>query len=267
MALDDNIVGRRSAARPSSASLKGDVGRSKDEFRCQKPIADGFSLDARVALDERVAEQWLALRYKWDLQVLRGYRPVTPNHSGAYRLRNPRRLLVQRRPHIEALHIGEWSRFGNSVRQMLNAFFLAEELGAHTIGFPRPHLLFAGESAGDIHLTWDACELDYSVPCLVGNFFHLNAFRLSLSSSQTARLCSSLIRPLVRAEMRKPDPRVREDDLVLHFRSGDAFAGPEFPRNHGQPPLSYYLLAVERERTHARLDGVRGPRESLHQCH
>ena len=144
MALDDNIVegeARLDRAQRAFAKLKGDVGRSKDKSRCQKPIADGFSLDARVALDERVAEQWLALRYRWDLQVLRGYRPVTPNHSGAYRLRNPRRLLVQRRPHIEALHIGEWSRFGNSVRQLLNAFFLAEELGAHTIGFPRPHLL------------------------------------------------------------------------------------------------------------------------------
>jgi hypothetical protein len=40
---------------------------------------------------------------------------------------------------------------------------------------------------------------------------------------------------------------VREDDLVLHFRSGDAFEGPAFPRNHGQPPVSYYLSAVARE--------------------
>ncbi len=44
----------------------------------------------------------------------------------------------------------------------------------------------------------------------------------------------------------QPDPRVGPDDLVLHFRSGDIFQHPV--AHYGQPPLSYYLAAIEREK-------------------
>ena len=41
---------------------------------------------------------------------------------------------------------------------------------------------------------------------------------------------------------------MRRDDLVLHFRAGDIFRQTRPPhRGYGQPPLSYYLAAVERE--------------------
>src|SRR4029079_9856371 len=83
--------------------------------------------------------------------------------------------------------------------------------------------------------------------CLLGNFFQLKAFRQSPTPQETARIVSESIPPLVLNEIQEPDRRVEDDDLVLHFRSGDAFAGPVVPRNHGQPPLSYYLSAVERE--------------------
>jgi hypothetical protein len=238
---------RLDKAQRAAARLKSDIAAPNGNSRHRKPRKDGFCRVGRAELSERLAEQWLALWYGWDLEVFRGYKPITPHHSGAYHIRNPRRVLLQIRPKIEALHLTDWFRFGNSIRQLLNAFHMAETLGVHTIGFSRPHPFFAGQSAGEIDLDWNARELDYSGPCLVGNFFHLNAFRRGLTASRTARLSSELIRPLLTEEIRKPDPRVREDDLVLHFRSGDAFAGPTFPRNHGQPPVSYYLSAIERE--------------------
>jgi len=40
---------------------------------------------------------------------------------------------------------------------------------------------------------------------------------------------------------------LREDDLVIHFRAGDIFVGQDVHPIYGQPPLSYYLSAVERE--------------------
>ena len=67
-----------------------------------------------------------------------------------------------------------------------------------------------------------------------------------MSAADEARIFRDYIRPLVRPEFRIPDMRVRPDDLILHFRAGDVFTG-KVHSNYGQPPLSYYLAAVERE--------------------
>ena len=85
-----------------------------------------------------------------------------------------------------------------------------------------------------------------SAATLLGRFFKLKEFDLSLSAADEARIFRDYIRPLVRPEFRIPDMRVRPDDLILHFRAGDVFTG-KVHSNYGQPPLSYYLAAVERE--------------------
>lgn len=250
--LDELTAAREEVAKQERtvAKLKKDIAKleGRRASKRRKRIPDGFSLKGQISLTERLAERWLALYYGWDLDVFRGYRPVTPNHSGAYRIRNAQPLLYEIRPKIEALHVGPWGRFGNSIRQVLNALYMAEALGVQTVCFTQPHSFLTGQHAGGLRLLWNADGVPCSRPCLVGSFFHLNAFNRKPTPSETARIFSELIRPLVRGEVREPDPRVRDDDLVLHFRSGDAFAGPEYPRNHGQPPLSYYLAAVERER-------------------
>jgi hypothetical protein len=198
-------------------------------------------------LSEQLAERWLALNHNWDLNVFRGSSSAMLGDKAAYRIKNFRPLLYQIRPKIDVLQVDMWSRFGNSVMQLFNAFYMAKRLGAQTVAFPRPHAFFAGDRAGELRLAWRASDLPYSRPCLVGNFFQLKAFRRSPTPGETARMFLELIRPLVVDQIREPDPRIKDDDLVLHFRSGDAFAGPVVPRNHGQPPLSYYLSAVERE--------------------
>jgi hypothetical protein len=197
---------------------------------------------------ERLAEAWLALNYNWDLNVLRGSSSATVGEKGAYRIMNFAPLLYQFRPKIDVVHIEEWSRFGNSVMQLLNAFYMAERLGAQAVAFPQPHAFFSGNCAGKLRLVWNSSDLTYSGPRLVGNFFQLKAFRQTPTPRQVARVFLELIRPLLLDEIRERDLRVEDDDLVLHFRSGDAFAGPMVPRNHGQPPLSYYLSAVEHEK-------------------
>jgi hypothetical protein len=250
-ALDDLTAAREAVAKQERmvAKLKTNIAklRGRRAPKGQHRIPDGFRPSAQISLTDRLAEWRIALHYGLDLDVFRGYRPVTPNHSGAYQIQNARPLLYEIRPRIEALQVGTWGRFGNSIRQLLNAFYMAEKLDALTVSFTHPHPFLQGQQAGELRLLWNADDQQYSRPCLVGSFFHLDAFRRKPTPSETARIFSGLIRPLVRDELREPDPRVRDDDLVLHFRSGDAFAGPEYPRNHGQPPLAYYLAAVERE--------------------
>jgi len=195
---------------------------------------------------ERWAEQRLAARYDWDLDIFRGNQPVSPGDSGAYRLRNPWRLLLP--SGIGALRVAAWHRFGNAVKQLRNVFHAAEALGVGTIHFAEPHPFFAGAGGRGPRLVWDTANSAPSVSTIEGSFFHLNAFRLTPTPSETSHIFAQSIRPLVKPEIREGDPRVGEDDLVLHFRSGDAFSTPTLALNHGQPPLSYYLSAVERER-------------------
>ena len=193
------------------------------------------------------AERRLAARYHWDLDVFRAKRPVSPGDMGSYRIGNPGRVLFQRRPTIKALFITEWHRFGNSVKQLRNVFHAADMLDISTICFAKAHPVFAGEGVQGPRLIWQV-ENSGHAPSIEGSFFHLDAFGLAPTPAQTSRIFASLIRPLVKSEIQDADPRVAEDDVVLHFRSGDAFSEPESAQNHGQPPLSYYLSAVERER-------------------
>ena len=108
------------------------------------------------------------------------------------------------------------------------------------------HPFFEGGRAGDFELIWaDNLSL---LPTLEGEFFNVRAFRLKSSAPEMARVFTELVRPLLVARLREPDLRVRRDDLVLHFRAGDIFRQTRPPHpGYGQPPLSYYLAAVERE--------------------
>src|SRR5262249_33769825 len=82
---------------------------------------------------------------------------------------------------------------------------------------------------------------------LEGLYFFLDAFQVSVDKDASARIFTKYLRPLLVPELRKPDRRVGREDLVLHFRAGDVFRESQPHPSYGQPPLSYYLAAVERE--------------------
>jgi hypothetical protein len=204
----------------------------------------GYLRPEKTTITERLAELRLANRYEWDLDIFRGKLPVTANgKSGAYRLLKSGPLFLQPRPQIRALRISRWRRFGNSIIQVRNAFCVAEALGMKTVCFPRRHPFLAGKRVGKFKLNWG--EATVASPTLEGEFFYLHAFRLQPSAGEIARIFSELIRPLLVTQVRHRDPRIKRDDLVLHFRAGDIFKKPH--PVYGQPPASYYLKAVDRE--------------------
>jgi hypothetical protein len=201
----------------------------------------------KTGLAERLAELRFAKNYHWDLDMLRGKLLMPEARRGnKYRLLNPRPLLFQLRPKINVLRVPYWKRFGNAIQQLRNAFRVAEALGAETVQFVQQHPFFEGGQAGDFELIWG--DNPSLLPTLEGEFFNVSTFRLRTSEPDMARVFTEFVRPLLVAHLREPDLRVRRDDLVLHFRAGDIFrqTRPPSPK-YGQPPLSYYLAAVERE--------------------
>jgi hypothetical protein len=212
-----------------------------------------FSIDHRyrrpekTRLAERLAELRMAKRYDWDLNMLRGKLPTSEARRGNhYRLLNPYTLLFLRRPKVDVVRLPYWLRLGNAIQQLRNALQVAEKLGAGTIQFVESHPLFEGSRIGNFELVWG--DGYRTTPTLEGEFFNAKTFRLNSSGSEIARVFTELVRPLLATPIREADPRLRPDDLVLHFRAGDIF-GSSKPSylNYGQPPLSYYLAAVDRE--------------------
>jgi hypothetical protein len=187
-----------------------------------------------VGLLDNLAKAWFWRRSPCDAAKLQ-----------KYRLLRARPLLLQINPKVDVLRIAGWFRFGNSVIQLRNAIYVAERLGARAIEASESHSFFAGDRAGRIALSWGVRKAGLA-PTLQGRFFKLDDFDLSLDADDAARIFRHHVRPLVRPEFRIPDMRVRPDDLVLHFRAGDVFSGEVHP-GYGQPPLSFYLAAVERE--------------------
>jgi glycosyltransferase involved in cell wall biosynthesis len=201
----------------------------------------------RFPVVHSLAEIRLAVRFHWDLNVFRGRSSAAEARRGnIYQIINPHPLIRQVRPKIETVRLPYWLRFGNAVQQLRNIFQVAEQLGARTVQFEQTHPFFAGDRAGDLTIIWG--EEPDSAPTLEGEFFNIRAFRINSSASEIARVFIELVRPLLTTFLRDPDPRVRSDDLVLHFRAGDVFRRSKAPhQRYGQPPLSYYLAAVEQE--------------------
>ena len=230
------------AWRLRSASRKHMRRRAKTRARA---LRHRFRRPDKVGLTESLAELRMARHYGWDLDSLRGKLPEA-RAADSYRLLNPRSLLFQLRPRIDLVRVPCWRRFGNAVQQLTNAFRIAEALGVGTVQFVQLHPFFEGGRVGDLELIWgDNLSL---LPTLEGEFFNVMAFCLKSSAPEMARVFTELVRPLLVARLREPDLRVRRDDLVLHFRAGDIFRQTRPPNpGYGQPPLSYYLAAVDRE--------------------
>ena len=207
----------------------------------------GYSRPARPGLVERVGEHWFCTRYNCDPDIFTGLTAVNKYRAnGAYRFFHPWGLF-RLSPKVKVVRIPSWHRFGNSIIQLVNAFRVAEKFGAETLQFSRPHPFLTGSRSGPFALEWG--ELPHALT-LEGQFKRLDAFRARRASApEMARVIADLVRPTLTRFIRTPDPQVGEDDLVIHFRCGDVFDSSKSPHpGYGQPPLSFYLAAVGREK-------------------
>ena len=214
------------------------------------PLYPSASVRAGVGLVTRFVERRLASRYGWNLEVFQGREPVFPGSrtGGTYHVLRPALSLLRPSAPPRQLRILEWLRFGNSFRQLVHAFALAERWGIRQIGLPSRHEFYGGESPAPFVLSWGT-ERRAPRLTLSGHFLHVRALTPPLDAEVEWRIVRDFVRPLVSAALLRPDPRVGRDDLVMHFRSGDVFDPLEANRCYPQPPLAYYLAAYERELT------------------
>lgn len=173
-----------------------------------------------------------------------------PEFRKVYRVRQtPRRWGGE----LAALHIEEpTGRFGNNLKQLIHAVFLAERLGIGRV-YVAPLGLFRVErpmEAGGVAvrpgLAWAS---ERPGPTLSGSFFYGRPFRRwldGLPPESVAAIADRVGRPLLE-QRALPSPPVlpAATDLVIHIRSGDVF-GKRPNRRYPQPPLAYYRLCVRR---------------------
>jgi hypothetical protein len=194
-------------------------------------------------------ERRLASRYGWNLEVFQGRETVFPGSrtGGFYRVLNPARYFLRPSAPIDTLQVTEWLRFGNAIRQLTNVVALAERYGIRRIRLPGRHLFFRGERTGDVILDWDGERRAFDFP-LSGYFLHTGALMPPLDAGTEYRIVDRHVRPMLAWDRLRTDPRVGADDLVMHFRGGDAFDTVEIKPGYWQPPLAYYLAAFEHAR-------------------
>ena len=218
------------------------------------PAVGGLVRPASIPPAESLAEATLATRFGWDLRLFRGQRGADIyGGSGAYRLTGANALLRQQNHRLDVLRVVSFAKFGNAVRQLRNVFAVALAYGARRIEFPNPTPYFFGNRVGKFDLAWRLTRQapgQPEAPGLDGRFYYLDALGLKPGPQEQEEIIRRYVRPLMAPELKQLHPEVRDDDIVLHFRGGDVFGatGTYIHREYGQPPVGFYLAAVEREK-------------------
>ncbi len=195
-------------------------------------------------------EESLAAELGWDLQLFRGaffqVEGLDLRMRADYAIVNPGAFFLPGQARLSHLRLTKWLKFGNSIEQLHHLFHLAKVYQVPRIALP-PSKVFQARTIGGVELmTSESADSTKLGVGLAGVFYYLEPFGLKRPTEELLASVQKNVRPLLTNSLREPDPRVREDDLVLHFRSGDVFQHPV--AHYGQPPLSYYLAAIERER-------------------
>jgi hypothetical protein len=146
---------------------------------------------------------------------------------------------------VKITYIG---RLGNQLIQLINATLIARRLSLKYVvvldgGLIRLPSAFSAE--GLCYLA-DTAHAPERGGFLTGNFFFTNDLSKLLEGSTDEdryRAVQEIIRPrLMRPFHRRPDPK-HDDELTVHFRSGDVFNDPSHA-GYTQPPLSFYTIVA-----------------------
>ncbi|MBA3353217.1 MAG: hypothetical protein H0U23_12505 [Blastocatellia bacterium] len=196
----------------------------------------------------RLAEERLATALGWNLALFRGAPFPLPGFDlvmqAPYALENRSAFFQPGQARLTYLRLTKWLKFGNSVEQLHHLFHLATLYQIPRIVLP-PSQFIQGRAVEGFEILNSASSAEPGVG-LTGLFYYLDPFRLERPTQSLVSNAQRYVRPLLAGPLRAADPRVGEDDLVLHFRAGDVFRHPV--AHYGQPPLAYYLAAIERER-------------------
>lgn len=200
-------------------------------------------------LSESVEER-LATEFGWDLDLFRGAFFQVPGLDlrmrAQYAIVNPDAFFLPGQSRLGHLRLTKWLKFGNSIEQLHHLFHLAKAYHLTRIVLPPSNVFRTRKVEGIELIASDDANTAALGVGLAGVFYYLEPFRLPRPTEELLSSVQRNVRPMLSDSLQEPDPRVGPNDLVLHFRAGDVFEHPV--AHYGQPPLSYYLSAIERER-------------------
>ena len=121
-------------------------------------------------------------------------------------------------------------RFGNNLRQILNACIEAHKAQAHNLIIPQ-HWRF---KKTDILIHGNNSKIQKR-----GRFFHPPNNPWFMNKAR--KMVEKYLQDLLWVSPEKPNT----DQIVMHVRSGDIFRKGGASHNYFQPPYSYYLKCIE----------------------
>ncbi len=195
-----------------------------------------------------LVEERLASELGWNLELFRGAAFPLAGFDlvmkAPYAIVNPSAFFLAGQSHLTHLRLSKWLKFGNSIEQLHHLFYLAALYHIHRIVLP-PSRVIQGRTVEEFEVTTSEDSTESGLG-LAGLFYYLDPLGLDRPTESHLPNAQRYIRPLLAPSLQVADPRVGENDLVLHFRAGDVFRHPV--AHYGQPPLAYYLGSIERER-------------------
>ncbi len=159
---------------------------------------------------------------------------------------------------VKVVYIG---RLGNQLIQLINATLIARRLGLKYLvvrdgGLIRLPAAFQSNGVSYISDIFHAPEHG---GYLKGNFFFTNDLSKLLGNStdeERYRIVQDIIRPRMMQQFATlPDVKY-DDELTVHFRSGDVFNDPSHA-GYTQPPLSFYTIIARHLLREGRISRVR----------
>ncbi len=149
----------------------------------------------------------------------------------------------------DILVVAQHGRFGNMIRQVSLAIAVAEKLGIREVlvkslpEFPRGTWAL-DNGVALTHDPWLRPRMS-ARPRLIlgGDFFVKPRLPIDVATSDFDVIGRSLVDV---AEL-APAQGGEKTELVIHFRSGDAFSSAPHG-NLGQPPLAFYVTVIQREK-------------------
>lgn len=150
---------------------------------------------------------------------------------------------------ISALVLTHFGLFGNSVIQLLHIFNMAEALNVGRVYLPAgsPFQVDQSTRIGALEICPAGTVRPAIETRLIGVFFDAPPLGVisDMDGDRRQVLGRRYLLPIYRSTAMPV--KLGADDLVVHFRAGDIFAGVgNVHRDYAQPPLSFYVSAVER---------------------
>jgi len=163
---------------------------------------------------------------------------------------------------IAGLKLTFIGRLGNQIIQLINAICIGRRLGVRYIVVLEGGMIRLPERFSHDGIQFIAHAEDAEAPSLflTGNFFFSQQLRPLINeatANERYQIVHEIIQPRLMQQLPATKDIKHEDELTIHMRSGDLFAGQAVNPGYVQPPLAFYTILVRSLKAQKRISRVR----------